>query len=75
MPAGYVDGALPTVNGAVGEDIMHTIDQFSKGGPYFVAEFYPAWFDVWGKRHSKRDWHSPAEQLDWMLGHNVSVSM
>ena len=75
MPAGYVDGALPTVNGAVGEDIMHTIDQFSKGGPHFVAEFYPAWFDVWGKRHSKRDWHSPAEQLDWMLGHNVSVSM
>lgn len=75
MPNGYLEGALPTVNGAVGEDVKRTIDRFHKGGPYFVAEFYPAWFDVWGKAHSRRDYKSPAEQLDWMLGHDISVSM
>lgn len=75
MPNGYVDGALPTVNGAVGDDIKKSIDRFQKGGPYFVAEFYPAWFDVWGKRHSRRDYKNPASQLDWMLSNNVSVSM
>ena len=75
MPNGYIDGALPTVNGSVGEEVIRTIDRFHKGGPYFVAEFYPAWFDVWGKAHSRRDYRSPAEQLDWMLGNNVSVSI
>lgn len=75
MGSGHVEGALPTVNGATGESIMRTVDQYCPGGPYFVAEFYPAWFDVWGKKHSKRDYKSPAERLDWMLGHNVSVSM
>lgn len=75
MGAGYVDGALPTVNGAVGEDIFKAVDHFQPGGPYFVAEFYPAWFDVWGNRHSYRDYKRPAEQLDWMMEHNVSVSI
>ncbi len=75
MPNGWLEGALPTVNGAVGEDIMKSIDRFHKGGPYFVAEFYPAWFDVWGKRHSRRNHEGPARQLDWMLSHGVSISM
>lgn len=75
MNAGYVDGALPTVNGAVGEDIFKAVDRHQQGGPYFVAEFYPAWFDVWGTPHSFRDYKRPAEQLDWMLKHNVSVSI
>lgn len=75
MPNGYVDGCLPTVNGAVGEDIMRSIDRFQEGGPYFVAEFYPAWFDVWGKRHSYRAYQNPARQLDWMLEHDVSISI
>lgn len=75
MPAGQVEGTLPTVNGAVGDDIFKTVDQFQPGGPYFVAEFYPAWFDVWGTRHSYRDYKRPAEQLDWMLAHQVSVSI
>lgn len=75
MEAGRVDGTLATVNGATGEDIMRTIDKYHLGGPYFVAEFYPAWFDVWGKPHSMRDYKNPAERLDWMLDNNVSVSM
>lgn len=75
IKAGSVDGTLPTVNGAVGEDIIQTIDKYRPGGPYFVAEFYPAWFDVWGKPHSQRDYKNPAGQLEWMLQHQVSVSM
>ena len=75
MPNGYIPGILPTVNGAVGEDIMTSIDRFYPGGPYFVAEFYPAWFDVWGLPHSAVDYQRPAEQLDWMLSHDVSVSI
>lgn len=75
MPNGYINEALPTVNGSVGEEVKRAIDRFHKGGPYFVAEFYPAWFDVWGQPHSKRDFHSPSQQIDWMLGHDVSVNI
>ena len=73
--SGSVEGALATVNGAIGEDIMRTIDKVRPGGPYFVAEFYPAWFDVWGKPHTQRAIKIPAERLEWMLSHNVSLSM
>ena len=73
MAAGEVEGALPTVNGAVGEDIIKAVDRFQPGGPYFVAEFYPAWFDVWGTHQSYRDYKNPARQLDWMLEHGISV--
>lgn len=75
MGAGQVEGTLATVNGAVGEDIIKAVDKYHPGGPYFVAEFYPAWFDVWGAKHSYRDYKKPAEQLDWMLTNKVSVSM
>lgn len=75
IEAGYVDGALPTLNGVFSEDIFKIVDKYHPGGPYFVAEFYPAWFDVWGQRHSTVNYQRPAEQLDWMLGHGVSVSM
>ena len=75
MPNGYIPGILPTVNGAVGDDIMSSIDRYWPGGPYFVAEFYPAWFDVWGLPHSAVNYERPAEQLDWMLKNDVSVSI
>ncbi len=75
MPNGYIPGILPTVNGAVGDDIMRSIDRYWPGGPYFVAEFYPAWFDVWGLPHSAVNYQRPAEQLDWMLKNDVSVSI
>ena len=75
MEAGHVEGALPTVNGAVGEDIFKSVDRFTPGGPYFVAEFYPAWFDVWGTKHSYRDYKRPTEQLEWMVKNGVSVSI
>lgn len=75
VEAGHVDGALPTLNGVFGEDIFQVVDKYHPGGPYFVAEFYPAWFDEWGRRHSSVSYEHPAEQLDWMLEHGVSVSM
>lgn len=75
MPSGYLPGILPTVNGAVGGDIMRSIDRFYPGGPYFVAEFYPAWFDVWGMPHSAVNYERPAEQLEWMLANDVSISI
>ena len=75
MPNGYLEGCLPTINGATGMGICSGIDRFQKGGPYFVSEFYPAWFDEWGRRHSRKDKDHAARQFDWMLKKDVSVSI
>ncbi len=75
MPKGCVEGCLPTINGALGDDIFRFIDRCHPGGPYFVSEFYPAWFDVWGRGHSRRDARDAAAKLDWMLARGVSVSI
>lgn len=75
MGAGHLKGVFPAINGVLGNDIFKIVDRYQPGGPYFVAEFYPAWFDVWGKKHSKVDYKHPTEQLEWMLKNKISVSM
>lgn len=75
LPAGQLEGTLPTVNGVTNASIFKTVDRYSPGGPYFSAEFYPAWFDVWGKPHSRKDATAAAQQLKWMLDNRVSVSI
>lgn len=75
IDAGHIDGTLAAVNGVIGEDLMKQLDKYQPGGPYFVAEFYPAWFDAWGVPHFRRDGKKSAEQLDWILKNKLSVSM
>ncbi len=75
MGRGYTEGCFPCINGAFGDDIFRFVDKYHKGGPYFVAEFYPAWFDEWGRRHSRKDKDKAGKQLDWMLSHGVSISI
>ncbi len=75
MGRGYIEGCFPCINGAFGDDIFRFVDKFQKGGPYFVAEFYPAWFDEWGRRHSRKDKDKAAKQLDFMLANDISVSI
>ena len=72
---GTIDGVLPAVTAIDGIDVKPAIDRYQQGGPYFVAEFYPAWFDTWGLPHHKRDHSQPAEQLDQMLADGLSVSI
>lgn len=51
MPAGYLPGYLPAVNGL--EDtakVKELINKYHNGkGPYYIAEWYPGWFDSWAK--------------------------
>ncbi len=75
MPNGYLPDVLPAVNGETGPGVMKTIDKFHPGGPYMVAEFYPGWLDHWGEPHAVVGAEGNAKALDWMLAHNVSVSL
>jgi beta-galactosidase len=44
-------------------------------GPLMVSEFYPGWFDSWGKPHHTGESAGLVRDLGWMLEHNVSFSL
>lgn len=73
---GTIEGVLPAVTAIEGiDDVKPAIDKYHNGGPYFIAEYYAAWFDTWGLPHHKHDYRKPAGQLDWLLGNNISVNI
>ncbi len=74
---GCVDGALPAVDGSVNiEQIMDVVKKNDHGhGPFFIGEWYPGWFDDWGKPFRMVPARECAEQLDTILAHGFSVNM
>ncbi len=77
MPKGYLPGYLPTVNGL--EDpvkVKELINKYHGGkGPYYVAEWYPGWFDNWGGRHAAVPADQAAQTLDKILSAGISINM
>jgi beta-galactosidase len=73
---GHLPGLLPAVNGI---DKPNEIKQLIRGvygkGPYFVAEWYPAWFDWWGTRHHKVPAEKYTPGLDAVLNAGISINM
>ena len=77
MPAGYLPGYLPAVNG---EDnpakVKELINKYHNGkGPYYIAEWYPGWFDSWGKPHAGSNADADAKKLDEVLAAGISINM
>jgi beta-galactosidase len=74
---GYLPGYLPAVNGL--EDtagIKKVVNEFHGGkGPYYLAEWYPGWFDQWGKNHNTTSAEKNAAMLDDILTAGISVNM
>ncbi|HEV2211628.1 MAG TPA: beta-galactosidase [Verrucomicrobiae bacterium] len=44
-------------------------------GPLMCGEYYPGWFDSWGKGHHTGDSARIVNELGWMLEHNASFSI
>lgn len=77
MTKGYLPGYLPAVNGL--EDpvaVKALINKHHEGkGPYYVAEWYPGWFDHWGEKHARISADASAKKLDDILGAGISINM
>ncbi|CAM3743043.1 beta-galactosidase [Mucilaginibacter galii] len=77
MPKGYLPGYLPAVNGL--EDpaqVKQLINKYHNGkGPYYIAEWYPGWFDDWGKKHATVSADESAKKLDKILRAGISINM
>jgi beta-galactosidase len=74
---GHLPGLLPAVNGLDNpEKVKAIVDANHAGkGPYYIAEWYPAWFDWWGTRHHTVPAAKYAPPLDSVLSAGISINM
>lgn len=74
---GHLPGLLPAVNGLdKPEAVKGLISQNHSGkGPYFIAEWYPAWFDWWGTQHHTVPAENYSGRLDTVLREGISINM
>ncbi|MDO6434900.1 beta-galactosidase [Flavitalea sp. BT771] len=77
IAAGHLPGLLPAVNGDVTPSKVHRLIQENHGGvgPYYVAEWYPAWFDWWGTTHHTVPAERYVGKLDSILTAGISINM
>jgi beta-galactosidase len=74
---GHLPGLLPAVNGI---DQPQRIQQLIRAahdgkGPFFIAEWYPAWFDWWGTKHHRVAAEQYVHKLDSVLAAGLSINM
>lgn len=77
LPKGYHPGVFPAVNGLDKvKEVRELINQYNNGhGPYFIAEWYPGWFDTWGKKHHTVPVGDVAGIYDSVLAAGFSINI
>ncbi|MBO2007474.1 glycoside hydrolase family 35 protein [Hymenobacter negativus] len=74
---GHLPGLLPAVNGTDKPSQIRQLvrSNHSGQGPYYVAEWYPAWFDWWGTTHHTVPASKYTPGLDSVLKAGMSINM
>ncbi|MBS1664098.1 MAG: beta-galactosidase [Bacteroidetes bacterium] len=74
---GYLPGLLPAVNGVDKPSKVQELVREHHGGkgPFYIAEWYPAWFDWWGTKHHTVPAEEYVHRLDSVLGAGISINM
>lgn len=57
------------------ESSFKALREVQKTGPLMCAEFYPGWFDSWGRKHHTGNSSRIITDLKWMLDHKASFSI
>jgi beta-galactosidase len=74
---GHLPGLLPAINGQDNPAVVKSkIKGLNEGkGPFFIAEWYPAWFDWWGTPHHTVPAEKYTGKLDAVLKAGISINM
>ena len=74
---GKLPGLFAAVNGVNSPSQLKEIAKRNNDGkgPFYVAEWYPAWFDWWGEKHHTVPAEKYVTELDSMLGAGISINM
>jgi len=74
---GHLPGLLSAINGIDDPVKVKKIvrDNHNGKGPFYVAEWYPAWFDWWGTQHHTVPAENYTSRLDRVLAAGISINM
>ncbi len=73
---GYIPELMPIVNfGSEPAAAFAELRKLSPKSPLMCGEFYPAWFDSWGKVHHVKSADDCLRDLKYMLEHRASFSV
>ena len=74
---GHRDDLFQVVNFGAGaaEPAFESLRKIQKTGPLMNGEYYPAWFDMWGRQHRTGDPGPIVADLDAMLAQHRSFSL
>ncbi|MFT3780976.1 MAG: beta-galactosidase [Nibricoccus sp.] len=74
---GYREDLFQVVNfgAGAGQKAFEALRKFQKTGPLMNGEYYPAWFDVWGRKHRTGAPGPIVADLDYMLKNRNSFSI
>nr|WP_294896051.1 beta-galactosidase family protein [uncultured Pedobacter sp.] len=77
LAKGHLPGLLPAVNGIDNPSkVKQLINENHNGkGPYYIAEWYPAWFDWVGEKHHTLPASKYSGRLDTVLSAGISINM
>jgi beta-galactosidase len=77
VAAGHLPGLLPAVNGVDKPSQVRQIVRTNHDGkgPYYIAEWYPAWFDWWGTPHHTVPAAKYIAPLDSVMKAGLSINM
>ena len=73
----YRDDLFQTANFGRGgaASSLELLKRFKKSGPYANGEFYPGWFDSWGRKHQQGSAKATLDDLEFMLKAGCSFSI
>jgi beta-galactosidase len=74
---GHLPGLLPAVNGLDDPGKVKKLvkENHDGKGPFYIAEWYPAWFDWWSAQHHTVPAEQFARHLDSILSAGISINM
>jgi len=74
---GHLPGLLSAINGIDDPAKVKKMirDNHDGKGPFYIAEWYPAWFDWWGTKHHTVPAENYTARLDSVLSAGISINM
>jgi beta-galactosidase len=76
LSGGTLPNVLPTVNfGDNPAGAFQELEKFRPGVPRMCGEFYPGWFDSWGKPHAHTSTEALAKDIETMEREGASYSL
>lgn len=76
LKADHPEGLFAVVNfGSNPAANFKALREIQPTGPLMCGEYYPGWFDSWGRPHHKGDTQRVLDELKYMLDHKASFSI